>query len=174
MAVPPLTREGVRPYFPERINDLLGMHYNDGHIPQFFSDQGVLTKGTDGIFRIQMYWCHNRSNEITGIFIRVIFQKGGMVVWIRKEACEGLSQTVWIQNSEMVFVPKGMRTDGIPKAIMDALRGESSPAEKVPELGVQNIRNYEMIIDFFKGHEDVLPKSFRDQAFPTIDPIEGV
>ncbi|MCB1107637.1 MAG: hypothetical protein KDK76_06045 [Chlamydiia bacterium] len=169
MAIPPLTYEGISPYFPESINYIFRVQYRNEEIPPFFSDQGVLNHNTDDgeVFHIKMYWHCNSNNEITGIFIRIIFQEGDMMAWIKKEACESDNQAICIQKEQTVVIPKAEIGEGMyHQIVLAALRASPAQDQNVPELNVQNIQNRDVIATFFERDREVLPEPLREQIFP--------
>lgn len=166
MTTPPLTREGIRPFLTDEIDEILQTNrYSDQDIVQFFSDEGELRCGNDCTYLIHMMWHRDQSNKVTGIFIRAILDDGSLLCWINPNV-DNRRHFIWIRDNRTIIEGKPI-TKGLQGDVNTMLRTSKSPKIHVtqPQISIPNLQNREDIAAFFDRDREVLPEALRERIF---------
>ncbi|MCB1081450.1 MAG: hypothetical protein KDK69_06460 [Chlamydiia bacterium] len=169
MALPPLTREGIRPFLSDSPNQILQDKFRDDRvIPHFFAPEGVLLRADDGVFNVRMFWHRNEANAITGIFIRIILEEGSMIAWIMPNAWDQQHNMIWIRNNQTKLTERPIIGEGFPFEMQGTFGNlqDPNPHDVEPVLNIREIDTPEAIAAFFDQDREVLPESLRVRIFP--------
>ena len=159
MALPPMTLEGIRPFLPRNVNDILAEKYSDRDIPQFFNEQGISIKfplNEDRNFR--MHWKRNEENNVTGIFWRFLSYSSTLAGYNPTE--EGYEQILIGENRTELS-----RSPDFPQGIFLFLKGKRVDHVEIP-FNINQIDNIEAIRQFFASKPELLPANLRERVFP--------